>query len=155
MDDAAAVLERAKALGISVTSSGNKILLEPGSKVPPDLVQAIRQHKGEILAILTSPRLVKGQPRWHAEQVARAVREEGLCIFWSEAFGEMVAFVRDDSYASRVPCGIVTYTEQELTELFRGHRSIKALRLVHEAKRRGGMVTGVESDGEKTHNGEV
>jgi hypothetical protein len=153
MDDAVAVLEKAKALGISVTSSGNKILLEPGSKVPPDLVQAIRQHKGEILAILASPRLVEGPPQWHAEQVAQAVRKEGLCIFWSEVFGEMVAFVRDDHHASRVPCGIVTYTEQELTELFGGHRSTKALRLVHEAKRHGGIVTGIEPDGQNTQYG--
>ena len=155
MDGAVAVLEKAKALGISVTSSGNKILLEPGSKVPPDLVQAIRQHKGEILALLTKPKLVEGPPRWHAEQIARAVREEGLCIFWSEVFGEMVAFVRDDNQASRVPCGIVTYTEQELTELFGGHRSTKALRLVHEAKRHGGIVTGIESDGQNTQYGEA
>jgi len=153
MDGAVAVLEKAKALGISVTSSGNKILLEPGSKVPPDLVQAIRQHKGEILAILTKPKLVEGPPRWHAEQIAQAVRKEGLCIFWSEVFGEMVAFVRDDRRASRVPCGIVTYTEQELTELFGGHRSTKALRLVHEAKRHGGIVTGIEPDGQNTQYG--
>jgi len=56
MDGAVAVLEKAKALGISVTSSGNRILLEPGSKVPAELVQSIRQHKGEILAILTRPK---------------------------------------------------------------------------------------------------
>ena len=147
MDDAVAGLEKAKVLGIRVTPSGNKILLEPGSKVPPDLVQAIRQHKGEILALLTKPKLVAGPPRWHAEQVAQAVRKEGVCIFWSEVFGEMVAFVRDDRQASRVPCGIVTYTEQELTELFGNRRSTKALRLIHEAKKHGSMVTGVESDG--------
>jgi hypothetical protein len=151
MDGAVAVLEKAKALGISVTSSGNKILLEPGSKVPAELVQSIRQHKGEILAILTRPKLVEGTSRWHAEQIAQAVRKEGICIFWSEVFREMVAFVQDDTYRPRVPCGIVTYTQQELTELFGGNRSPKALRLIFEAKRNGGQVRDCHNDRGNEH----
>lgn len=150
MDSATAVLEKAKALGIKVTPSGDKILLEPGSKAPPELVQAVRQHKGEILAMLTRPRVAEGPPRWHAEQVAEAVRREGICLFWSEVFGEMVAFVRDGRLAGRVPCGVVTYTARELEEMFGGNRSPKALRLIHEAKRHGGVVSSVESDGEDT-----
>ena len=148
MDSATAVLEKAKALGIKVTPSGDKILLEPGSKAPPELVQAVRQHKGEILAILASPKVAEGPPWWHAEQVAEAVTREGICLFWSEVFGEMVAFVRDGRLAGRVPCGVVTYSARELTELFGGNRSPKALRLIHEAKRRGGVVSSMESDGE-------
>lgn len=150
MNSAAAVLEKARALGIKVTPSGDRILLEPGSKAPPELVQAVRQHKGEILAILARPQVAEGPPRWHAEQVAEAVRREGICLFWSEVFGEMVAFVRDSRFASRVPCGVVTYTARELTELFGGNRSPRALRLVHEAKRHGGVVSSVESDGGDT-----
>jgi len=138
MDGAVAVLEKAKALGISVTASGNKILLEPGSKVPAELVQAIRQHKNEILEILTRPKLVEGTPLWHAEQIAQAVKKEGICIFWSEVFREMVGFIKDETYRPLVPCGIVIYTQQELTELFGGNRSPKALRLIFEAKRHGG-----------------
>jgi len=53
MDDALAVVEKVKALGVTISPSGEKILLEPGSKVPPELIGAIRQHKDEILAILT------------------------------------------------------------------------------------------------------
>jgi hypothetical protein len=147
---AVAVLEKAKALGISVTASGDKLLLEPGSKVPAELVQAIRQHKNEILAILTRPKLVEGTPRWHAEQIAQAVKKEGICIFWSEVLGEMVAYVRDDTYKCLVPCGIVTYTQQELTELFGGNRSPKALRLIHEAKRHGGTATGTQFVGDNS-----
>ncbi len=155
MDSAAAVLEKARALGIKVTPSGDRILLEPGSKAPPELVQAVRQHKGEILAILSRPQVAEGSPRWHAEQVAEAVRREGICLFWSEVFGEMVAFVRNGRFASRVPCGVVTYTARELTELFGGNRSPRALRLVHEAKRHGGVVSSAESDGEDTESKEA
>jgi len=53
--DAVAVVERIKALGVTMTPSGSKIRLEPGSKVPAELVQAIRENKVEIMAILTRP----------------------------------------------------------------------------------------------------
>ena len=125
----------------------DKLKIRSPEPLPDALLQELRERKAEILDLLR-PR----SKEWHAQEIAARVRADGLCIFWSEVFGEMVAFVRDDNQASRVPCGIVTYTEQELTELFGGHRSTKALRLVHEAKRHGGIVTGIESDGQDTQH---
>jgi hypothetical protein len=121
----------------------DKLKVRSPEPLPDALLQELRERKAEILDILR-PR----SKEWHAREIAARVRAEGLCIFWSELLGEMVAYVRDESQASRVPCGIVTYTEQELKELFDGHLSTKALRLVHEAKRHGGTVTGVKSDGQ-------
>jgi len=141
MGNAAAILEKLSLLGIATTPSGEKLLLEPGSKVPADLVSQIREHKTEILAHLGKPKLVDGTPQWHAETIARAVEREGVCVFWSELFGEMIAFVRDDTFKSHVPCGIVYYTDEELRELFGEGKpglSAKDLRLIHEAKKAGG-----------------
>jgi hypothetical protein len=49
------VIEALQELGVSVNARGNKLVLEPGSKVPPDLVRDIRQHKQEILEMLAEP----------------------------------------------------------------------------------------------------
>ncbi len=49
---AAEVLDRLTALGITAQTSGEKLLLEPGSKVPPDLLAEVRQHKADLLTLL-------------------------------------------------------------------------------------------------------
>ena len=141
MDTAVELLEKVKALGVTLTRSGDKLLLEPGSKVPPDLVNQIREHKTEILAHLSKPQLFDGSPQWHAESIAEVVQSEGVCLFWSDLFGEMVAFVKDASFKKKVPAGLVTYDDKELRELFgEGKPGLSAatLRLIHEAKKAGG-----------------
>ena len=50
--DAAQVVEALVSLQISVRAKGDKLLLVPGSKVPQELVQEVRKHKGEIIAVL-------------------------------------------------------------------------------------------------------
>jgi hypothetical protein len=143
MDTAVELLEKVKALGVTLTPSGDKLLLEPGSKVPPDLVRQIREHKTEILAHLSKPKLVDAPPQWHAETIAHVVEREGVCIFWSELFGEMIAFVKGETFKNRVPCGLVTYSSKELKELFGEGKpwlSARDLRLIHEAKRAGGHI---------------
>ena len=50
--DAAQVIEALVSLQISVRAKGDKLLLVPGSKVPQELVQEVRKHKGEIIAVL-------------------------------------------------------------------------------------------------------
>jgi hypothetical protein len=49
------ILKRLGELGISVRASGDKLRVEPGSKVPPALVPEIRRYKQEILDLLASP----------------------------------------------------------------------------------------------------
>ncbi len=51
--DAAQVLETLMSLRISLRAEGNKLLLEPGSKVPPELVPDLQRCKREILQLLT------------------------------------------------------------------------------------------------------
>ena len=52
---AAEVIEALQELGVSVKARGDKLLLEPGSKVPPELVRDIRRHKQQILQLLAEP----------------------------------------------------------------------------------------------------
>lgn len=47
-----AILKRLDELGISARASGDKLRVEPGSRVPPELVPEIRQHKQGILELL-------------------------------------------------------------------------------------------------------
>lgn len=89
------------------------------------------------------PRTVEGPKEWHAEEVARCVEEEGVCIFWSELFSETVAFIKDASCRSKVPASIVAYTSQEVLTLFpHNEKQVdrQTLRLVHEGKKQGGHV---------------
>ncbi len=53
--EAAQVVEALVSLRISVRARGDKLLLEPGSKVPPELVPDLRRCKLEILQLLTAP----------------------------------------------------------------------------------------------------
>ena len=46
------VLHQLEALGVSLEVAGDKLRYRPASKVPPDLVEALRQYKGELLASL-------------------------------------------------------------------------------------------------------
>ena len=53
--NAVQVVETLLNLGVSIGSEGNKLLLEPGSRVPPELVPDIRRYKPEILHLLAAP----------------------------------------------------------------------------------------------------
>lgn len=132
------IFNRCRALGIILEPSpdGERLVLHYDSPPPDDLRQELRQHKPEILSLLKPQ-----PPQWHADQIAEAVRKEGICIFWSDLFGEPIAFVRDSSCKGKVPAGLVTYDDHELRELFgQGKPGISAtnLKLIHEAKKAGG-----------------
>jgi hypothetical protein len=149
MTDAIAVVGKLTMLGIKVTVVGNKLLLEPGSRVPPELVEELRQHKAEIIEVINSPGLFESPPLWHAETIAAVVEREGICIFWSQLFAEMVAFIKDDSFKGHAPCGVVEYTVKELRALFGSKTkplSDHSLCLLHEAKRRGARIVGREPE---------
>ena len=46
------VLKHLAQLGITAWTADEKLMLVPGSKVPQELVQEVRKHKGEIIAVL-------------------------------------------------------------------------------------------------------
>ena len=50
--DANAILDRLSNLGVTIRADGDKVLLQPGSKAPQDLKDAIRENKAAIMALL-------------------------------------------------------------------------------------------------------
>lgn len=46
------LLEALKTYGISVTVNGDRIRLVPGSRVPLDLAEVVREHKAEVMNYL-------------------------------------------------------------------------------------------------------
>ena len=56
MTSPASVLQQVRSLGVDIRPDGDKLQLRPPGKTPADLIEAIRQHKTEILTILTKPR---------------------------------------------------------------------------------------------------
>jgi hypothetical protein len=94
--------------------------------------------------------LARLQTLAQAEEVAQRTEEllasRGWCLWRCEALGgEVIVIIDDDLTSGEIPQGYVIYTYSELCRLFgpdappmkRG-----TLRLVHEAKRVGGVVTG-------------
>ena len=53
--DAAAILERLTGLGVKATVEGRRLRFEPGSRIPPDLVEAIRTHKQVLMLAIQPP----------------------------------------------------------------------------------------------------
>jgi hypothetical protein len=47
------ILDAFKKLGITAYVNGDKLVCEPGSKLPPELIQEISEHKAEIMALLS------------------------------------------------------------------------------------------------------
>ena len=50
--DANAILDRLSELGITVRADGGMVLIQPASKVPAELKDAVRENKPEILTAL-------------------------------------------------------------------------------------------------------
>ena len=147
--DIMTLLQRARAVGLKVRADGDSLKIEG---IPsPDalaLVEELRHHKQELLAFLGKPQHASRPREWHARQIAQRVAKEGICLFWSDLFGEMVAFIRDDSQRGNVPADLVAYTSQELLELFGDGKSTPSpdtIRIVHEAKKQGGHITSYET----------
>ena len=74
-----AILKRLGELGISARASGDKLRVEPGSKVPPELVPEIRRYKQEILGLLASASVDDGAPNRLLAWAAQAA-ETGMVL---------------------------------------------------------------------------
>ncbi len=70
--DAHSMLDRLREAGISVSIDGDDLVLNPGSKVPPDLAESIRLNKPRIMDALRErkPAVVSAPSAWHAKEVA-------------------------------------------------------------------------------------
>ncbi len=50
--NAEAIAQRARELGVTLTVAGDRIRYAPKSATPPDFVDALREHKAEVLQVL-------------------------------------------------------------------------------------------------------
>src|ERR671918_2279885 len=48
-----AIVERARALGVTLSVEGNRILYSPKSQTPPELVETLREYKHDLLVYLS------------------------------------------------------------------------------------------------------
>lgn len=80
-------------------------------------------------------------------EIAEHFEERGYVLLCSTVLRDKVAYVRGEVEKPKVPDGFVTYTEHELCQLFGSDAppiEQSLLRLIHEAKKRGGVVTARE-----------
>jgi len=133
------ILDQCKAKGIILEPApdGEHLDLHYQEPPPEDLRQMLRAHKQEILSLLKPQ-----TPLWHAHEIYKAVQKEGVCLFWSDVLGEVIAYTKDDTFKNLVPVGVVVYTSEELRELFQDKPKItpETLRMIHQAKKTGGKV---------------
>ena len=78
--DAAEVIERLQNLNVSVRAIGDRLLLEPGSRVPQDLVPDLRRCKLEILRLLGSPTPDRDDPTDYLLAWASEAAEAGAIL---------------------------------------------------------------------------
>ncbi len=150
--EATAILSKLHSLGIGVTVSGDKLLLEPGSSVPKELVEELKAHKPEVLDLL---KLRGYRLRYPGNQVTdeelteieARVERDGYVLLWRNTLNDFVAFYKTEADSEKIPPGFVPYSGKELFELFgkNSSRGKHTLRLIHEAKKLGGRVVDNES----------
>ena len=150
--EATAILDKLHSLGIGVTVSGDKLLLEPGSGVPKELVEELKVHKPEVMGLL---KLRGYRLRYPGNQVTdqelteieARVERDGYVLLWSNTLNDFVAFYKTEADREKIPPGFVPYSDKELFELFGKNSSPRkhTLRLIHEAKKLGARVVDNES----------
>ena len=150
--EATAILDKLHSLGIGVTVSGDKLLLEPGSSVPKELVEELKEHKPEVMGLL---KLRGYHLRYPGNQVTdqelteieNRVLTRGYVLLWSNSLNDFVAFYKTEADREKIPPGFVPYSDKELFELFGKSSSPRkhTLRLIHEAKKLGARVVDDES----------
>lgn len=67
---ATAILERLNELGVQTTIDGGRLRLTPASKIPPDLVEAIRTHKRALVLALRPPEALRRALTQKGEEIA-------------------------------------------------------------------------------------
>jgi len=143
--EAQAILDRLYSLGIEVTVSRDKLQLEPGSRVPEELVEELKSHKQDIILLEKGYRLrYPGNQVTDEEltEIEARVERDGYVLLWSNTLNDFVAFYKTEADREKIPPGFVPYSDKELFELFGKNSSPRkhTLRLIHEAKKLGAEV---------------
>ena len=154
------ILKRLEELRISVSFDDDRIKLRPASRVPPALAEQVRHDKSDVLAYLRQSRSIlsgstvgdRNQATGRYEElkdIERLVRNKGYVLLSSTVLNDLVTFYRSAEDLAQIPPGFVPYSVAELWHLFGNEGkdlSGNALRLIHEAKKVGAIVTDVKDD---------
>jgi hypothetical protein len=158
--DAVTILNKLDSLGISVEITGDRLLLEPGSRVPLELVDELKARKQEIILKLKGYRekyLDAEATDKELDEIAIRIRIEGYVLLWSNVLCDLVAFYKGEEDRAKIPPGFVPYSLNELKELFGKGKQItpQRLRLIHEAKREGCHIVGETPDKQDRNRGKA
>ena len=85
---------------------------------------------------------------WLEGEFQKRMDEKGYVLLWSELFQDYVAFYMRDDVLEHIPAKYVTYSDQELKDLFSEGKSLsqKRLKYIHNIKKVFGPVIFIESD---------
>ena len=75
--DITGLLNKLKDHGVAVSVDGDYLSLCPGSQVPPDLANEIREHKSEVLAYLRDHGGVQARP------IGQAAKDFARWLEWA------------------------------------------------------------------------
>lgn len=127
--------------------AGDRVDIEAPAPLPDDLLDGLRQHRSEILGYLRlrGYRLKYPGDGLGPEDVAEIDRVErrGRVLLWVPWLQDVIAFCTSEAERARVPEGIVSYTSEEIAQLWSGGKTPptpKQMRLIHAAKREGANV---------------
>jgi hypothetical protein len=102
--DAARLLVELDRLGVHVRIKGDRLSLRPASRIPPELLGAVRPCKAQLMALLAEPRRRwRGQAKVMVTQAAEPNRHSDLLMVFDER--EAIAAVDgglDDGAAGRL-----------------------------------------------------
>ena len=126
------IIRRLGELGVTMTASGDRLDLRPGSRVPDDLQVAVRLHKAALLDRLAA-RVPTDE---ELAEIVRQVREQGHVCLWSHVLSDFVAFVQTDEDAKVVPRFFTVYTAADIMEVFGDETPDPgSLKLIHESQK--------------------
>ena len=91
-----AIVERARTLGITLSAAGGRLRYALKSKAPFDLVEALREHKQELLSYLDH------------EPAFPATREVEHLLAWASELGEQVVVLKRPICFTEAPLRRVT-----------------------------------------------
>ena len=153
------ILRQLETLGVTITSSGDKLRLKPASRVPPQLMEALRRDKTEVMAYLHKQsdgikagyelRYSGSDRKAELDEIERVVAQDGYVLLWSAVLEDLIAFYKSQGDRLRIPPGFVAYSTEELWRLFGDEDydiSREALLRIHEAKKTGAEIIDVRED---------
>ena len=96
------LLESLQQNGIELTAAGDKLRYRPKSAVPPELVEVMRSHKAELLALINARDWQLGDPiEWDAEPEPIDCEKCQRFDCWWDATGRRRCLTCDPPTASR------------------------------------------------------